>query len=102
MSQQTKQQPIFKKQLRGGIALAIFEQITAEGRSYPSINLQRSYFSKKQNDWVRTSIFVEHQQIPLAKEALNAAWDYLNNDYMDRLQTTAEEPVIDETTGELA
>ncbi len=98
----SKQQPIFKKQLRGGIALAIFEQTTKEGRSYPSINLQRSYFSKKENDWVRMNIFVEHQQIPLAQEALKAAWDYLNGDYMERLQTNTDEPVIDEETGEIA
>ena len=98
----TKPQPIFKKQLRGGIAMAIFEQTTAEGRSYPSINLQRSYFSKKQNDWVRMNIFVEHQQIPLAQEALKAAWDYLNNDYMERSLSTRDEPVIDEVTGDIA
>ena len=98
----TKQQPIFKKQLRGGIALAIFEQTTAEGRTYPSINLQRSRFSKKENDWVRQNIFVEHQQIPLVQEALKAGWEYLNGDYMQRLQTTADEPVIDEVTGEIS
>jgi len=99
---QTKQQPIFKKHLRGGIALAIFEHTTTEGRSYPSVNLQRSYFSKKQNDWVRMNVIIEHQQIPLAQAALAAAWDYLNGDYMDRAPTIAEEPVIDEVTGEIA
>lgn len=99
---QTKQQPIFKKQLRGGIALAIFEHSTAEGRSYPSVNLQRSYFSKKKNDWVRMNIIIEHQQIPLAQAVLAEAWDYLNGDYMERLPAFAEEPTIDEVTGEIA
>ena len=69
--------------------MTIFEHTTAEGRSYPSVNLQRSYFSKKENDLVRMNIIIEHQQIPLAQAALAAAWDYLNGDYMDRLATTA-------------
>ena len=73
------QQPIFRKQLRGGIAAAVFEN-EYKGRFYPSVNLQRSYFKNK--DWHRSNIVLNHEDIPFAIAALELLWDYLNNDYV--------------------
>ena len=41
-----KQQPIFKKQLRRGIAAAVFENIH-EDRIFRSVDLQRSYCKRR-------------------------------------------------------
>ena len=67
--------PIYKKQLRYGIAAAVFEK-THEGRTTRSVNLQKSY--KRNGEWVRHNIYIDHHHIPFMIEALSATWDYLN------------------------
>ena len=71
--------PIYRKLLRGGISAAVFEN-TREGRTYRSVNLQRSY--RKGNEWVRMSIYLDHEHIPFMIEALDATWKFLNGDLM--------------------
>ena len=61
MSNETQQKPIFKKQLRYGIASAVFES-QRDGRIYRSVNLQRSY--RKNDEWHRMTIYLDHEQIP--------------------------------------
>ena len=73
----TKQQPVFKKQLRRGIASAVFERPKDE-RTYRSVNLQRSY--RKDDEWHRMNIYLEHEDIPFMIEALQATWQFLNQD----------------------
>lgn len=75
---ETKQQPIFKKQLRRGIASAVFER-TKDDRTYRSVNLQRSY--RKNDEWHRMNIYLEHEDIPFMIEALQAIWQFLNQDF---------------------
>jgi hypothetical protein len=67
--------PVFKKQLPNGVAAAVFEN-SRDGRIYRSVNLQRSY--RKQDQWHRMSLYLDHQDIPFAIEALQAAWKYLS------------------------
>ena len=71
--------PIYRKLLRGGISAAVFEN-TREGRTYRSVNLQRSY--RKGNEWVRMSIYLDHEHIPFMIEALDATWKFLNGDLL--------------------
>ncbi|MCA9200476.1 MAG: hypothetical protein KDA87_23215 [Planctomycetales bacterium] len=71
--------PIYRKLLRGGISAAVFEN-TRDGRTYRSVNLQRSY--RKGNEWVRMSIYLDHEHIPFMIEALDATWKFLNGDLM--------------------
>ena len=73
----TKQQPVFKKQLRRGIAAAVFER-TKDDRTYRSVSLQRSY--RKDDEWHRMNIYLEHEDIPFMIEALQATWQFLNQD----------------------
>ncbi|APZ93424.1 hypothetical protein [Fuerstiella marisgermanici] len=73
----TKQQPVFKKQLRRGIASAVFER-TKDDRTFRSVNLQRSY--RKNEEWHRMNIYLEHEDIPFMIEALQATWQFLNQD----------------------
>ena len=73
----TKQRPVFKKQLRRGIASAVFERIN-DDRTYRSVNLQRSY--RKNDEWHRMNIYLEHEDIPFMIEALQATWQFLNQD----------------------
>ena len=77
MSNETQQKPIFKKQLRYGIASAVFES-QRDGRIYRSVNLQRSY--RKNDEWHRMTIYLDHEQIPFMIEALKATWEFLNSD----------------------
>ncbi len=71
----TRRQPIFKKQLRRGIAAAVFENMH-EDRIYRSIDLQRSYYRNSQ--WHRMNISLSHEDIPFIIAALEATWDFLN------------------------
>ena len=69
--------PIFKKQLRRGIATAVFER-THEDRVYRSVSLQRSYY--RNEEWHRMSISLDHEDIPFMIEALKSTWDFLNGE----------------------
>lgn len=67
--------PVFRKQLPGGISTAVFEN-TRDGRTYRSINLQRSY--RKDGKWQRMSMYLDHEHIPFFIEVLQGTWDFLN------------------------
>lgn len=73
-----KAKPVFRKLLPGGISAAVFEN-EYEGRKYRSVNLQRSY--RKDGQWKRMSMYVDHEHIPFVIEALEATWKYLNGEY---------------------
>lgn len=75
-STNTSKKPVYRKQLPGGISAAVFEKVH-DGKVYRSVNIQRSYLKDK--EWQRMSIYLDHQDIPFMQEALNAAWNYLNN-----------------------
>ena len=63
--------------IRRGIASAVFER-TKDERTYRSVNLQRSY--RKDDEWHRMNIYLEHEDIPFMIEALQATWQFLNQD----------------------
>lgn len=67
--------PVYRKQLRAGISIAVFEN-EHDGRKYRSINVQRSY--KKDGKWERMSMYVSHEQIPFLIEVLESTWNFLN------------------------
>lgn len=73
----TTSKPIFKKQLGFGIAAAVFET-TRDGHISRSVNLQKSY--RKNGEWTRHNIYIDHQHIPFMIEALTATWNFLNGD----------------------
>ena len=80
-----KSKPVFRKLLPHGISAAVFEN-EHEGRTYRSINLQRSY--RKGNDWKRMTMYIDHDHIPFVIEALQGTWQFLNGEYA----TPASEP----------
>ena len=67
--------PVFKKALPGGISAAVFENERDE-RTYRSVNLQRSY--RKNGQWNRMTMYLDHEHIPFFIEALEATWKFLN------------------------
>jgi hypothetical protein len=73
---QSKKKPVYRKQLPGGISAAVFLN-EYDGRTYRSVNLQRSY-KKRDGNWERNSLFIEHKDIPMVIEALNGVWSYLS------------------------
>jgi len=91
-----KSKPVFRKQLPGGIGSAVFEN-SYEGRTYRSVNIQRSY--RKDNKWTRMSIYLDHEQIPFMIEALQSAWQFLNDYPLARSNAdedaSQEEPLDD-------
>ena len=93
--------PIYRKLLRGGISAAVFEN-TREGRTYRSVNLQRSY--RKGNEWVRMSIYLDHEHIPFMIEALDATWKFLNGDLvpLEEESDPADSSDSQQTTSEAA
>ena len=92
----TAKKPVYRKQLPGGISAAVFEN-DREGRTYRSVNLQRSYY--KNSSWQRMSLYLDHQDIPFAQEALKAVWDYLNGDLSSLAvaESAADFDPVDET-----
>ncbi len=74
-STSTAKKPVFRKILPGGISAAVFEN-TRDGRTYRSVNLQRSY--RKNNEWNRMSMYLDHQHIPFIIEVLQGTWQFLN------------------------
>ncbi|MCA9186161.1 MAG: hypothetical protein R3E01_36180 [Pirellulaceae bacterium] len=90
----SQNKPVYRKVLRGGISAAVFEN-THEGRTYRSVNVQRSY--RKGNDWVRMSIYLDHEHIPFMQEALDAVWKFLNNEISYGETGTTDEAATEET-----
>jgi len=82
-----KQQPVFKKQLRG-VATAVFESENKDGKKYRSINLQRSFL--KNGKWERRSIYLNHADIPFVIEALQSTWNFLNDYPISSSETDQE------------
>lgn len=69
--------PIYQKRLPGGISSAVFQNTREDGRVRRSVNVQRSY--RKGDQWVRMGIYLDHEQIPFLIEALQGAWQFLND-----------------------
>jgi hypothetical protein len=67
--------PVFRKVLPGGISAAVFEN-ERDGRIYRSVNLQRSY--RKNGEWARMSMYLDHEHIPFFIEVLEGTWKFLN------------------------
>lgn len=67
--------PVYRKILPGGISAAVFEN-NREGRTYRSVNLQRSY--RKNDQWNRMSMYLDHEHIPFIIEVLQSTWQFLN------------------------
>ncbi len=82
--------PVFRKQMPNGIGVAVFQN-THEGRTYRSVNLQRSY--RKNGEWKRMSLYLDHEHIPFVIEALDTTWKYLN----DALIPTSHTEAIDDS-----
>ncbi len=80
--------PIFRKQLPGGISAAVFEN-TRDGRTYRSVNLQRSYL--KDGKWNRMSLYLDHEHIPFMIEVLEGTWKFLNEYPIVSLHSEAEQ-----------
>lgn len=91
----SKSKPIYRKVLRGGVSAAVFEN-THKDRTYRSVNIQRSY--RKGNEWVRMSIYLDHEHIPFMQEALDSVWKFLNNEinYGEAAIADEEQPHIEE------
>ncbi len=81
--------PIFKKQLPQGISAAVFQN-TRDGKTYRSINLQRSY--KADGKWQRMSLYLDHEHIPFFMDALDATWRFLNDYPIGSVATVDAEP----------
>jgi hypothetical protein len=74
-SEKQTNKPVFRKKLPGGISTAVFEH-ERDGKTYRSVNLQRSY--KQKGEWKRMSIYLDHADIPFMIEALQGTWQFLN------------------------
>lgn len=68
--------PVFRKILPGGISAAVFEN-QHDGRTYRSVNIQRSY--RKNGQWNRMSMYLDHEHIPFMIEVLQGTWQFLNS-----------------------
>ncbi len=87
-STSTAKKPVFRKILPGGISAAVFEN-TRDGRTYRSVNLQRSY--KQNGNWNRMSMYLDHQHIPFIIEVLQGTWQFLNEHPIGSQQAHAVE-----------
>ncbi len=85
---EAKRKPIYRKSLPGNISTAIFAN-THDGRTFYSINLQRSYRTRS-GEWQRQSIFLEYGDLLHTIEALNDAFRYLMNGVTATPEETAE------------
>jgi hypothetical protein len=95
---QPKAKPIFRKQLPGGISSAVFEN-HRDGRTYRSVNLQRSY--RKDGKWNRMSMYLDHADIPFMIEVLQGTWNFLNGHLVSNLNAAEPaEATESETTAE--
>ena len=84
----TAKQPVFRKKLPGGISSAVFEN-ERDGRTYRSINIQRSY--KKNGEWTRMSMYLDHEHIPFMIEVLEGTWRFLNESAVGSANTSETE-----------
>ena len=80
--------PIFRKQLPGGISAAVFEN-TRDGRTYRSVNIQRSYL--KDGKWNRMSLYLDHEHIPFMIEVLEGTWKFLNDYPIGSMHSESEQ-----------
>ncbi|MCA9215590.1 MAG: hypothetical protein KDB27_21140 [Planctomycetales bacterium] len=72
---QNNKKPVFRKRLPGGISAAVFEN-SHDGRTYRSINVQRSY--RKNGKWHTMGMYLDHENIPFMIEVLQGTLRYLN------------------------
>ena len=92
--------PVFRKKLPFGISSAVFEN-EYEGRTYRSVNIQRSY--RKNNQWTRMSMYLDHEHIPFMIEVLQGTWEFLNaypassniGSEAEPIDTPTEDPISD-------
>ena len=86
--------PVYRKLLPNGISAAVFENVR-DGRTYRSVNLQRSY--RKDNNWNRMTLYLDHEHIPFVIEALQSTWQFLNNSIGATIATdTDQSPEVPE------
>ncbi|MCC7336550.1 MAG: hypothetical protein IT422_15780 [Pirellulaceae bacterium] len=85
----TKAKPVYRKLLPNGISTAVFEN-EYEGRKYRSVNLQRSY--KKDGQWKRMSMYIDHEHIPFVIEALQGTWNFLNSSAPSQVEADELQP----------
>ncbi len=95
---QSKQTPIYKKQLPKGIGAAVFEK-QHDGRTYRSVSIQRSY-RNRDGEWKRMTIYLDHEHIPFMQEALEATWKFLNGDLSLPETDATEDTTVDEPISE--
>ena len=98
MTNTTKQhanQPVFRKKLPGGISAAVFQN-ERDGRTYRSVNLQRSY--RHNGKWNRMSIYLDHEHIPFMIEALQGAWRYLNEHPVTSSNSTDDSAEVEQSS----
>ena len=95
----TPKQPVFRKKLPGGISSAVFEN-ERDGRTYRSINIQRSY--KKNGEWTRMSMYLDHEHIPFMIELLKGTWQFLNESPISSTGNTEGVPVEDQADDSIA
>ena len=95
----TPKQPVFRKKLPGGISSAVFEN-EHDGRTYRSINIQRSY--KKNGEWTRMSMYLDHEHIPFMIELLKGTWQFLNESPISSTGNTEGVPVEDQADDSIA
>lgn len=85
-------QPIFKKQLRYGIAVAVFET-ARDGIITRSVNVQKSY--KRNGEWTRHNLYLDHHHLPFMIEALTSTWDFMNETTASSAQSSQTHQVHD-------
>ncbi len=91
---EAKKKPIYRKQMPGNISTAIFAN-TNDGRTFYSINLQRSYRTRS-GEWQRQSIFLEYGDILYAIEALRGTFKFLSEGAAAYVNSDADdEPATD-------
>jgi hypothetical protein len=88
--------PVFRKQLPGGISAAVFQNVR-DGRTYRSVNLQRSYRDRN-GKWNRSSVYLDHADIPFMIEVLQGTWNYLNDHPIGAASSTEGEAEPVEST----
>lgn len=89
--------PVYRKILPGGISAAVFEN-TRDGRTYRSVNLQRSY--RKNDQWNRMSMYLDHEHIPFIIEVLQSTWQFLNEHPSSSVAAEVSQSHPDDTLAE--
>ena len=73
MTIQTKKKPVHKVQF-GNVKVAIWENTTADGKSYFNFGLTRSYYKEEENDWKEQTISFNLSELAKASFALEKAY----------------------------